>query len=122
MTEKFLNGLQDMLQNVSADDKEGVQRRVELCFAYAAQHEEMALMLMQNNAGTDFAERLFSQPTIETLLNERFADIQDDCEKNACISFVTHGSYQLLLEWLNTPNRISPEKEAALILKLARRI
>lgn len=122
MTGDFLEGMEETLQNVSPDDQEGVQRRVELCFEYAVQHRETALLLMQNSAGTDFATRLFSMPKIENLLNKKFSDMQDEIERKACISFVTHGSYQLLLEWLKDPDRISPGQEAALILNLARKI
>ncbi|MCD7820349.1 MAG: TetR/AcrR family transcriptional regulator [Lachnospiraceae bacterium] len=122
MTDLFLAQLEERLQNVSPYDKAGVQRRVEMCLDFAAENNDLTLLLMENTAGTDFAKRLFSLPKIEFLLNEKLSCIQDEAERQASISFVTYGAYQLLLEWLNTPERVSAKQEAELILKLARKI
>ncbi len=122
LEDAFLADLEEKLRDVSPYDQEGVQRRVELCFDNAMQNRELTLLLMRNAVGTDFAQRLFSLPKIENLLNEKLSDVESEAERHARISFVTYGSYQLLQEWLNTPNSISTQEEAALILSLARRI
>ncbi len=122
LTEDFLAQLEERLQNVSPYDQEGVQRRVELCLDYAMENRTLTLLLMQNAVGTDFAQRLFSLPNIETLLSEKLSDVESEAERRARISFVTYGSYQLLQEWLTAPDPVGTEEETALILKLARRI
>ncbi|MCD8159994.1 MAG: TetR/AcrR family transcriptional regulator [Clostridiales bacterium] len=122
LTEDFLNELEERLRNVSPDDREGVQRRVELCLDYAMEHRALTLLLMRNTTGTDFARRLFSLPHIERLLSEKLSDVDSETERRARIAFVTYGSYQLLQEWLNTPEPIGTREETTLILKLARRI
>ncbi len=122
MTDGFLAELEQKLQNVSPNDQAGIQSRVELCFEYAAENAELTLLLINNNSGTEFAKRLFSLPRIEDLLNEKLCRVKNAAERQAIISFVTYGSYQLLLEWLNTSNRASARDEAALILGLARKV
>ncbi|MCD7760809.1 MAG: TetR/AcrR family transcriptional regulator, partial [Clostridiales bacterium] len=101
LTDIFLTDLEEKLRDVSPYDQEGVQRRVELCLDSAMQHKELTLLLMQNAVGTDFAQRLFSLPGIENLLNEKLSDVESEGERRARIAFVTYGSYQLLQEWLN---------------------
>ncbi len=122
LTNDFLAQLEEKLQNVSPQDQEGVQRRVELCLDYAMENRTLTLLLMQNAVGTDFAQRLFSLPNIEMLLSEKLANVASEAERRARISFVTYGSYQLLQEWLNAPDPVGTKEETALILKLARRI
>ena len=39
--------------------------------------------------------------------------------KNSHNHIAIHGSYKVLQDWINTPNRISPEEETKLILGLA---
>ncbi|MCC8182112.1 MAG: TetR/AcrR family transcriptional regulator, partial [Clostridiales bacterium] len=117
LTDAFLADLEEKLRDVSSYDQEGVQRRVELCLDNAMQNKELTLLLMRNAVGTDFAQRLFSLPKIEMLLNEKLSDVESEAERRARISFVTYGSYQLLQEWLNMPDPVSAQEETALILK-----
>ncbi len=122
LTDDFLADLEEKLQGVSPCDREGVQHRVELCLDNAMQNRELTLLLMQHAVGTDFAQRLFSLPGIESLLREKLSDVESETERHACISFVTYGAYQLLREWLNEENPISTAEETELILTLARRV
>ncbi len=118
----YLHELEEMLHNVCIDDIEGVEKRVELCFEFALKHKDVTKMLIENTNGTDFASRLFALPKIEKLFNEKLSTIQDENEKKAYISFITYGSYQLLCEWLNHPDRMDARDEAKLVLKLARKV
>ncbi|MCD8381987.1 MAG: hypothetical protein LUC30_03595 [Clostridiales bacterium] len=122
LEDAFLSDLEEKLRDVSPYDREGVQRRVEMCLDNAMQRKELTLLLMRNAVGTGFAQRLFSLPGIENLLSEKLSDVESEAERHARISFVTYGAYQLLQEWLNAPDPVSTEEETALILKLARRI
>ena len=65
---------------------------------------------INNNIDETFAQRFFSLPKIEDML------------KTATITFAIHGSYKVLQDWINTPNRISPEEETKLILGLAGKV
>ncbi|MGN1104032.1 MAG: hypothetical protein ACI4QI_04075 [Candidatus Coproplasma sp.] len=79
-------------------------------------------MLINNNVEDTFAKRLFSLPKIEDMLNVALADIQDENTKNATIAFAIYGSYRVLQEWLNNPERISPVEETELMLGLAGKV
>ena len=83
---------------------------------------ELSSMLMNNDPDETFAQRLFSLPEIEEMLNAALAEIQDEKEKAATIAFAIHGSYKVLQDWINDPDRVSPEEETELILTLAGRV
>ena len=44
-----------------------------------------------------------------------------DQERAATVSFVIHGSYRLLQEWINQEERLPPDAQTALMLHLAHR-
>ncbi|MCD7808539.1 MAG: TetR/AcrR family transcriptional regulator [Erysipelotrichaceae bacterium] len=121
LSNQFLSTIEKKLLESDFNDQQSVQNKVALCFEYAKNNSELALLLMKNNTDIDFASRLFSIPMIESLLHEKTSDLSSE-EKKASLSFVTHGAYHLLLEWLEMPNNISAQQEAKLILKLARKI
>ena len=56
------------------------------------------------------------------MLNTSSANIQDDKKKAATISFSIYGSYKVLQDWINAPERISPAEETELILGLAGKV
>lgn len=56
------------------------------------------------------------------MLNTALTEITDEQKKTATITFAIHGSYKVLQDWINTPNRISPEEETKLILGLAGKV
>ncbi|MCD7949229.1 MAG: TetR/AcrR family transcriptional regulator [Erysipelotrichaceae bacterium] len=122
LSNQFVSTIENQLLESDFRDQKSVQNKVSLCFEYAAQNCELALLLMRNNKDIDFASYLFSIPMIEELLNEKTSDMSSEKEKQASLSFVTHGAYQLLLEWLETPDRIPADEESKLVLKLARKI
>lgn len=66
------------------------------------------------------------QPTDELkigdMLAEALSGIRDEKEKEATIAFAIYGSYKLLQDWVNDPNRSDAEVEAKLILALAGRV
>lgn len=49
-------------------------------------------------------------------------DIPDDKQKAATIAFAIYGSYKVLQDWINDPERISPAEEAERILGLAGKV
>lgn len=77
---------------------------------------------INNNIDETFAQRFFSLPKIEDMLNTALTEITDEQKKTATITFAIHGSYKVLQDWINTPNRISPEEETKLILGLAGKV
>ena len=56
------------------------------------------------------------------LLHLALADYTDEQERRAVVAFAIHGSYKLLCDWINDPQRISPELQTERILRLARRV
>ncbi|MCD8028994.1 MAG: TetR/AcrR family transcriptional regulator [Erysipelotrichaceae bacterium] len=121
LTNQFISTIEKQLLESDFHDQQSVQNKVTLCFEYAKDNSELALLLMKNNTDIDFASHLFSIPMIESLLHEKTSNLSSEGKK-ASLSFVTHGAYHLLLEWLETPNNISAQQEANLVLKLARKI
>ena len=108
--------------NYGSQNKERVHSRVALVLHVIQDNPELSSMLMNNDPDETFAQRLFSLPEIEEMLNAALAEIQDEKEKAATIAFAIHGSYKVLQDWINDPERVSPEEETELILTLAGRV
>lgn len=47
---------------------------------------------------------------------------QDKSKRSATISFVIHGSYKLLQDWINEEERLPPKEQTEMMLDLAQRI
>ncbi len=109
------------LSDTKAGDPEAVERQVAQCFRSAKDHAQLFRLLLDGSVDKTFADRLFSLPQIETLLSEALSKSSEE-EKKMTISFAIHGSCALLEEWLENGCPQSPEEEAALILRLARRV
>lgn len=117
--DNYLGEIAKVLENADVQNRESVHSRVALVLQFILDNLELSSMLINNNIEKNFAERLFSLPKIEDMLNTALTDIQDDKQKAATIAFAIYGSYKVLQDWINDPNHISPTEETELILGLA---
>lgn len=111
MADNYLGEIAKAIENTDVKNKERVHSRVALVLHVIQDNPELSSMLMNNDPDETFAQRLFSLP-----------EIQDEKEKAATIAFAIHGSYKVLQDWINDPERVSPEEETELILTLAGRV
>ena len=93
-----------------------------MVLAYIEENRELFVLLMNNNIDPGFAERIFSLPKIGDLLDAALVNCRDDRKRTATISFVIHGSYKLLQDWINQENRLSPHEQTEMMLDLAQRV
>ncbi|MGM9593976.1 MAG: TetR/AcrR family transcriptional regulator [Candidatus Onthomonas sp.] len=117
--DNYLGAIARTIAYADVEDKESVHSRVALVLQFIQDNLELSAMLMNNNIDETFAERLFSLPKIEEMLNTALADILDEKEKAATVAFAIYGSYKVLQDWINDPERIGPAEEAELMLGLA---
>ena len=122
ITQHFLNDIAAQLASVDAGNRDSVQERVAMVFSYLEDHLTLSRLLLNSNADPHFAEKLFSLPKITDLLHAALRDCSDAAKQKAVISFAIHGSYRLLLDWIDRDDRIPSYQQAALILELARRV
>lgn len=122
MSGQFLNEIAKAIEKADVQDRISVHSRVTLVLQFMLDNLELSALLINNNIDETFAQRLFSLPIIEDMLNAALEKITDEQEKAATITFAIHGSYKVLQEWLNSSNRTSPEEETELILGLARKV
>ncbi len=122
IAQRFLDDIAGQLASADADNRESVQERVTTVFAYLEEHLMLARLLLNNNVDPRFAEKLFSLPKITDLLHAALGEGPDAERQDAVISFAIQGSYRLLLEWINRDDRRPAERQAALVLDLARRV
>ena len=104
------------------ENKENQRIKLTMVLSYLGQHLVLSRLLLNNTVDPRFAEKLFSLPKITDLLSAALRDCDDEKRRRAVMSFAIHGSYRLLLDWINQEERSPAEKEAALILELARRV
>ena len=122
ISQRFIDSIAAHLSSEDSDDRESIHRRVATVFEYIAKNRELAVLLLNNNIDPGFAERIFSLQKINELLDAALAGCHDEQERSATISFVIHGSYRLLQDWINQDKRSSPQEQAQLILDLARKV
>ena len=89
---------------------------------YIAENRELSILLINNNIDPTFSERIFSLPKINDLLDAALVNCRDARMREATISFVIHGSYKLLQDWINREDRLLPLNQAEIILELAQRV
>ncbi|MGN0294442.1 MAG: TetR/AcrR family transcriptional regulator [Lachnospiraceae bacterium] len=115
----YLNEIAKNLENADVQDRESVHSRVTFVLQFMEDNLELSSMLINNNIDETFAERLFSLPKIEEMLDTALDGIHNEKKKAATISFVIHGSYKVLQDWINDSGRIPPAEETEVILGLA---
>ena len=122
IAERFLTDIAQQLSFADASSRESVQERVTTVFSYLEEHLTLSRLLLSSNADKSFAEKLFSLPKITDLLDAALRECEDETTREAVISFAIHGSYHLLLDWIRRDERIPADRQAAMILELARRV
>lgn len=122
MEDNYLEQIAAAIQQADVEDKASVRSRVTLVLQFIADNWQLSALLINNNIDEAFAQRLFSLPKIEDMLNTALAGIRDEREKAATVAFAIHGSYKVLQDWINAPHRAAPDEEAELILELAGRV
>ncbi|MGN0183547.1 MAG: TetR/AcrR family transcriptional regulator [Aristaeellaceae bacterium] len=119
MADNYLGEIAVAIEKADVHDRESVHSRVAMVLQFILDKLELSAMLINNSIDATFAQRLFALPKIESLLNTALVDIRDEKERAATIAFAIHGSYRVLQDWINDPERVSPEAEVELILGLA---
>ena len=122
ISQRFLDAIAQCLKDADTNSQEGIQRRVTLVLHYIEDNLELSGLLLNNSLDPVFAERLFSLQQITDLLQLALLDCAEEQERKATIAFAIHGGYKLLCDWINDPDRISPELQTERILRLARRV
>ncbi|MGN1003298.1 MAG: TetR/AcrR family transcriptional regulator [Oscillospiraceae bacterium] len=119
IADNYLGEIAKTIENADVRDKESVHSRVALILHFIQDNLELSAMLLNNSIDQTFASRLFSLPKIEEMLDEALAGIRDEKAKAATVSFAIYGSYKVLQDWINDPERADPAEETELILGLA---
>jgi len=122
ISQRYLDSIAVRLESADFSDRERVHQRVAMVLAYMAENRELSILLMNNNIDPGFAERVFSLPKIGDLLEAALVNCRDERKRAATISFVIHGSYKLLQDWINQEDRLPPVQQAEMILELAQRV
>ncbi|MGM9538145.1 MAG: TetR/AcrR family transcriptional regulator [Candidatus Onthomonas sp.] len=122
IADNYLGEIARTIENADVRDRESVHSRVTLVLQFIQDNLELSSMLMSNNLDETFAERLFSLPKIEEMLDTALSGIQDEREKAATVAFAIYGSYKVLQDWMGDLERICPAQETEVILGLAGRV
>jgi AcrR family transcriptional regulator len=122
ISRRFLDSIAERLENADFSDRESVHRRVATVLEYIAENRELSILLINNNIDPSFAERIFSLPKIGDLMEAALTNCGDERKREATVSFVIHGSYKLLQDWINREDRMPPIQQTEMMLDLAHRV
>lgn len=114
----YLNDIAKAIKNANLQDSEDVLSRVTLLLSYTEENLELSRLLVLNNIDEAFVPQLFSLPNIEELLTESLAGKQLLMAKEDVISFMIHGSYKLIQNWLAADNRRPAAEMAQTVIYL----
>ena len=122
ISQRFLDSIAERLESADFSDRENVHRRGATVLEYIAENRELSIQLINNNIDLSFAERIFSLPKIGDLLEAALGNCRDERKRAATVSFVIHGNYKLLQDWINQEDRLSPIEQTEIMLDLAQRV
>ena len=122
ISQRFLDAISARLASADAADRESVHQRVAMVLEYISENRDLSMLLINNSIDPGFAERIFALQKIGDLLDAALINCQDECKRTATISFVIHGSYKLLQDWINQEEHLSAHEQTELMLGLAQRV
>jgi len=122
ISQRFLDAISARLASADAADRESVHQRVAMVLEYISENRDLSMLLINNTIDPGFAERIFALQKIGDLLDAALTNCRDAHKRTATISFVIHGSYKLLQDWINQEDRLPPAEQTEMMLGLAQRV
>lgn len=122
VSQRFIDSVAARLDSADPADRENVHQRVAMVLAYMEENRELTGLLLNNSIDPGFAERIFALPQIGGLLGAALVGCHDESMRTAIASFVIHGCYKLLQDWINREDRLPPAQQTELMLSLAQRV
>lgn len=107
----FIN--QTVLGN-SAD----IETTIRVLCEYFNENIEFTRLLINNNIDPSFPEKLLSLAAIKNNVFSRHKGKYDDTEAEYLYNYIVYGAFRIVCMWLNRDERESPEKLAAMIMRI----
>ena len=98
----------DVLYDIECDFVE------DLC-TYLQDNKKLAKLLLKESYTSEFPKLLFKAAHVKNLYENMFSEISDEQGRKLLITFFTSGTYNMLREWLNSPDPLSPEEMGELV-------
>jgi AcrR family transcriptional regulator len=86
------------------------------------EREEKWLRLLNATTDKEFADKLFDLTFIQKLVHENTPEHYTDDEAKYLHTFIKHGGYAMIREWLNRENRETSQEMSALMQKVMSRL
>ena len=98
------------------NDKEyPIEKRVEDLCTYLQNNKKLAKLLLKESYTSEFPKLLFKAAHVKNIYENMFSEISDEQGRKLLITFFTSGTYNMLREWLNSPDPLSPEEMGELV-------
>ena len=120
IAENFLKDVDETLGASGRDAPPDVLGRITRVFWQLDARRDLARLLLNYDSTGWLADNLFKQPAATDLWRDTVD--HGDAEQEAALTVALYGGYQLVKKWLNDDNPIPPDEEAALVLRLARKV
>lgn len=111
---KYYNSPLDLLEEMENEILLLIEQELQKCHSlgssliticiYLENNIETTRLIINNNAGGDFHRKLFSLPSLRSLISARL-DGFSEAEKVYVSSFISTGYYQMFKDWINKDNR-----------------
>lgn len=129
---KYYASQYDLLDDIEKDIFDALEQR--LCsgdsltdalsrtLAYLEEERTKCRLLINSTTDINFAEKLFSLPQIQILTQKHIPKSYTQAQLKHILTFIYHGGYAIVREWINAETRESPEEISELFLMLVSNI
>lgn len=113
----------DFLNVISIElkKKTNVNNNIDTILTYISDHIALCRILINNKADENFKERLLGLPAIMDNFNAGFPEI-DQTDGSYIRKFVFFGGYNMVVHWINTGCKESPQQIAKIITEIVAKI
>ena len=98
-------------ESINPTDNEGLAQTL----AYFEDEREKCLLLINSTTDKEFAEKLFDLPIIQNLIRKNMPQQYTEEHVKYIRTFVTHGGYAMIRQWINAEKRESPKEMTQLL-------
>lgn len=110
----FVEDLEEIWQK-NQDKEHPIEKRVEDLCTYLQENKKLAQLLLKESYTSEFPKLLFKASHVKNIYEKMFADIPDEQSRSLLITFVTSGTYNMLREWLNSADPLTPKQMGELM-------
>lgn len=100
----------EQIWSKNQDKEYPIEKRAENLCTYLMENKKLAQLLLKESYTSEFSKLLFQASHVKNCYEKMFDEIPDKQSRQLLIAFVKSGTYNMIREWINSENPISPKQ------------